>query len=557
MKHRPEAPALETPNRVTQAEQTARRLAFPPELQLDGPFPSSHAHKRMFSAANTPPPTNSADATPPPGLPRPRSSDTPIQQRSRSPSYPPYQIPPLPRLEQPAVPAAQRSPSQSSGLNRPRQALIGIETFTQVKDLVSLREKDITKRINLKNNVKNIVYQREYAEDAKDEFMKACASLMGLLSSALTDGEFGQRVQQAWNQVQDTAGHVRSEEKGLETSMKDWFELENKLAIKEEKVYHKLKDYFGGGAEDADEDEECFQTDLMGYLPPPSASSSSTTRSIAHQYYNQIGDINLLKEQAFNYDSEHRRQGYIREAQRRAGQVLELSDEEFYQQFLDTKANMFQKFLSMKEKMERLRESCELQGVDVRDPNLPAFLDHTFIIDRSLYDHSGPYHGGRARHDVSFHDIQADITRRTEQWASITRANRREDFLDLETWDALSEYTGQPTPSRRERQVEEAQPSDLVSSTSLADGSIVDGDWMSSTFVADHAIINDASKLRNGKRIEMFLGEAPQRRNSTPTLPTYKTQPPLRVGTLQSTPHKPMAASFRSYVQRKKPSVSQ
>jgi hypothetical protein len=535
MQHLPNDQTFE---RVTPASKQDHRLSFPPR-----------AFKRNPTAANAfPTPVATADTLQPPGIPPPTRPDVPAHRRPRSPSCPPIPTPPKlnahphppppppphPRLSQPDIPPT-RSISPNPGQGIAREVVVGSDTYLLVKDLVNLRGKDLDRRINLRNGVTNIGYQRDYADEAQENFMQACFSMMQVIPSTARNTAAGQKLEEAWKQVQDTSGIVRSQEIDLARTMNAWFDLDNTLAMREDTVYRKLDTLFRVGVpeHDDDDDEGYIETEHLGYIPAPSTSSSSTVRSIEHQYYNEVGEINLLKEKMFNFESEHRRQTFIREARRKTHQNVGPSDEGFDQQYLNDIEAMTRQFFLLKEKMEKLKEFCERQGIEVEDPNLPAFLDHSRRVGRSIHEQSGPHPGAKLKAVVSSRDTEADIARRTKIWAYNAALNKLVDLPEHETWDTLSEDNGPHTMAWADQQAE----GDLAF--------LQDNDLVSAELVADDSALNEEKTVPQTRISSVSQGDPPLRRYSTPALPTFDALAPLRRGVLQSTPQKMIASSLK------------
>ena len=529
MKHQPER--KHRSDRLPLRRKRTTRVGKQPPHGADGVHTSTHACKPISTSATAPLPiVRSADVAVPPKICPPGKPDVLPLLRPRSPSSPPFRLPPFPYPERPDV-AVERPGIPNGALNASRQALVGGDTVWQLKELVDLRGKDIGKRITLKTGVKDIVHQWQHAENTLDSFMKACSTLMATIPSEVMDTNPGRNLHEIWRQLKDIAEHVKIREMSLGTSLNDLFQLENKLATKEGKVYEKLHSIVGGGKSDAEDDGEYFETEHFTAMSAPSATSSTSSPSIAHIYYSHVGDMNLLKEEIFNFDSEHRRQEFIREAQSRAEQPVEPSDQVFFQNFLDGRAALVHQYISAKEKMEEIRDSCVRQGVKVQLPNLPPFLDHSFRIERSLRDYPGPYHEEKSRQDVSLRDERADNRHRIAHWVWYTRVNKSIHLPEKDTWDSLSENTGPHTVEWTDQLMENdlafSRYDQLVLPTSVTDD-------------------NEEARRPGKPGPEAFPGNAPPRRCSTPALPTYLVQLRLQESTMERTPEGLVHGSSRS-----------
>ena len=126
--------------------------------------------------------------------------------------------------------------------------VIGGDSTLLLKELVDLREKDIKRRIHVKNGVRGLEYQWQHATKTQDSFMMACATFMAAVSDRTIDSVQVQSMQEAWRQMQNLSGHIRSRETDLAKSLNDVFHLENRLYVKEHEFYQRLQGIAGTGA---------------------------------------------------------------------------------------------------------------------------------------------------------------------------------------------------------------------------------------------------------------------------------------------------------------------
>lgn len=237
---------------------------------------------------------------------------------------------------------------------------------------MDLRERDVTKRIYINNGLRDLKYKSIHTSKAQETFMQASDMLMASVAAGETDAKVIRRVEEAWIQLQDLTQNARSREKQLETAQNDLLNLENKLYMKEGEFYGRLR----GLTREALLSTHEAPTDDFTTLSTSSASSTSTA-SVAHDYYNRVGDLNLLRERLYNFDSEHSRQRIIRDAQRQDGQRPDPPNKVFLQQYFADRETLIHQYIEAKDDMETLRKSCERQGVEVQPPDLPPVLDHS------------------------------------------------------------------------------------------------------------------------------------------------------------------------------------
>jgi hypothetical protein len=521
----------------------------PPAIHRDS-LHSTHALSPISIATAVPsPPVKSADTAGHPVAVPPEHPDGPIPNNLGRPPFAPF--PPLePPRDEADVP---RSNQPDTVVDPERQAsmLLGWESVVQLKELVELREKDITKRINLKNGMRDIEFQWQHATKAQEGFMTACANMMSAFTNQTTDKAQLQSLHETWKQLQNLSGHIQSREMGFGMALNDLFQLENRLFLREEKFYERLQGIFGTGTfSDSDEEDYFGETDdFTTALSAPSSVSSATTRSVAHKYYSRVGDLNLLRERIFNVDSEHRRQKAMRDAQRVAGHRVQPPDKIFYKKFLDEKEAIVREYVLAKEKMEELMESCARQGVEVEPPNLPPFLDQSF---RDEQEHSGPGDAEEIKPDRSLR-LHRNSTghRRIQSWVQSIQADKPTE-LDLEqTWVALAETTGPHTLGWTDQQVENYLPFPIYSHLKPP------------TFEMKSPTKSGNPNNIPRTRAEMFEDEAPLRRYSTPScnelavsrrysapaLPTFTTYVRLRDGALDCLDEEVPNRSCKSYTQ--------
>jgi hypothetical protein len=440
-------------------------------------------------------------------------------------------FPPLfPSVDQPQNPDAS-----STSQNAPRDTFIGGESVVQLAELVTLRERDITRRINLKNGIRDIEYQWQHVSKGQDDFMMACSAMMTAFANRTMDSSQEQSLHDAWRQLQHLSGHVKSRELGLGTALNQLFQLENKLYVKEEKFYEKLQIIAGAVFSDSDDDDDFLDdTDDFTAVSAPSTTSSATTRSIAHKYYGRVGDIHLLRERIFNFESEHRRQKAIREAQRNAGHRVQPPDKIFYKKFLDEKKDMVEEYVQAKAKMEELKESCARQGVEVQPPDLPPFLDHIFRVDRSVPETGNDDEEEEVRPERSLRYLRnLENDSRVAHWVTGILMSKPTETTAKDNWETLSETTGPHVMT--DQQVEDylAYPIYTHLRPSPSEKTI--------------PIMKDKAE-KDVPIPERFPEEKPKRRYSVPDLSTFSLHVSLREGALDWMEDDHMGASSKSGV---------
>jgi hypothetical protein len=178
-------------------------------------------------------------------------------------------------------------------------------------------------------------------------------------------------------------------------------------------------------------------------------------------------------------------------------------------------------YVSRKKRVDEILADCVGQGVKVQEPNLPAFLDHSLRIERSLHDLSGR-HSVEQTHSLPIRDEKTEKYVRIVRWTHDVRLNKPFQHT-TETWASLSGTTKPPSQKWSHEQLENdlAFPHDnyMEPYISEPDDSVIDGERQSS---------------RRGVPLT-FEGEPPtnRRRYSAPVWPTFQSPIELEYGALE------------------------
>lgn len=401
--------------------------------------------------------------------------------------------------------------------------LIGGDTVLLLKEIVELREKDVARRIHINNGLRDLKYKSQHVAKAQEDFMKASEAYM--LANFSRSGEKNSihRLQLAWRNLQDLTNVAQSREKQLEETQKGLLDLENRLFMKENEFYARVR----GPTREALEAmaSSIVPTDDFTTLSTSSGSSASTV-SVAHRYYNKVGDLNLLRERLFNFDSEHRRVRIIRDVQRQEGQRLDPPNKIFSQLYFTQREAMIREYVTAKAVMEELRKACDHRGVKVQPPDLPPVLDNSHRVDDSinLYtDH--PVKDEYQRHISSLYG-HTDSHHRIVRWIREVQRSKHTDAIDSIFVDDDPSPIDNASPPLRAHQMQAWADPPVEDYPAL---SSYERMHASSTSDASTAETDTPARMEK-KRLaatrqnpSLFPGELPARRYSLPSLPSVST----------------------------------
>jgi hypothetical protein len=430
-------------------------------------------------------------------------------------------------LNPPIAGESAEDPRQNAGSiapTRPEGVFIGGDTVLLLQEIVELRERDVAKRIYINNGLRDLKYKTLHARKAQEDFMKACSILVDTVTGGTIVFREAERLQDAWNRLTGLTRDAKTRERQLEDAQSDLLGLENKLFMKEGEFYGRLR----GLTREPLVSTTDAPTDDFTTLSSSSASSTSTV-SVAHEYYNKVGDINLLKEHLFNFDSEHRRMKWIRDALRKEGQRLDPSSKVFEEQYFNQRKEMIRVYIKAKNEMEELMQSCARMGVEVAPPDLPAVLDNSQRVFTENEVEKG-FH----KH-VSNLDGHTHSQHRIELWVSeVQRSNHINPFKSSVKANeppierASPTHSGSEIPGWTIRPVEDYPA--LSSYNRLAPSTTSDFS------TAETEVPEGVEKRRlmmTRQNPNTFDGEAPSRRYSLPALPfTSALASQLSSGTL-------------------------
>jgi hypothetical protein len=343
------------------------------------------------------------------------------------------QSPHLP-IPDPSLPLPRHNvPNGSVVPTRQEAVLIGGDTVLLLKEIVELRERDVAKRIYINNGLRDLKYKSRHEAKAQEEFMRASGAHMAAVTARTADKTVVLRLQQAWTKLVELTSVAQSREKQLEDAQKDLLSLENRLFMKEGEFYEKVR-----GLTREALASDAAPTDDFTTLSTSSASSVSTV-SVAHKYYSKVGDINLMRERIFNFDSEHRRDRMIRDVQRKEGQRLDPPNRVFLLNYFAQREAMIRTYLSAKDNMEELRQSCDRQGVKVQPPDLPPVLDHSQrFVENPLHHYSEQPAKENFHHHLSNLYGHTDNQHRIVQWIRAVRRNSYVEPIESSVKDSAS-----------------------------------------------------------------------------------------------------------------------
>jgi hypothetical protein len=224
--------------------------------------------------------------------------------------------------------------------------------------------------------------------------------------------------------------------------------LDDDLTLMEKELYDQLAVPQGLGTLDLVSDG--YVEDLKGdsnFSSRTASSSSVVEPAIVRDYYDQLGDVNLIRERLFNFESEHSRQLNLREARKAAQKPVPQPDAMFFQEYFINRKILVREYSKGKEKVERLRQECQRQKHHVEEPNIAPFAERD-ALDRSIREYrlenQVPFQSMRNNFRINQVSLSHDSTLQILQWlVNIPKP-------DLPLSAAVIEYTAQPDGSDSE-----------------------------------------------------------------------------------------------------------
>lgn len=387
----------------------------------------------------------------------------------------------------------------------------------KLKEVVNLRDRVVEKRVNIGNAETELERQRQYTEKAQNRFMKASRAFMASIDDGSSRSENQKALKKNWQLLQQSSDLFKSRGKRLRSAQHELQEWENTLLLKEEELYEDyLKKFLGAMSSVSSEETETQNTSDFEAVSAKS-DSSDTMEPIVQQYYDRIGDVNILRERMYNFEGDHRRLTLMREAQRKEGLPIDPPEKEFYEIYFQEREYLARQYTSTKEDMYRLRSDCYIHGFHVEAPNLPPFLDQSYRIERSAAKkYSAPPFEGRFNPDVYLLFGHLDNKVRVARWISDVRQANQEVVVEMP--ESKLEAT-------RHAIIKPLAPRSPGETSSWTD--IEAEDYLRLPYYGQLQPSEADGLEKDGTELafEKIQGDPPKRRYSEPNLPSFPRRP--------------------------------
>ena len=254
-----------------------------------------------------------------------------------------------------------------------------------------VRNKAVGRRVGIQNQRQYHADQRKHVLQVLQEFQTLCTTFVASVDrstaspdvATLRDGL--KRVHEAHELLEDIDQDLQREETRVSA-------LDDDLRRLEKNFYDQLDTSRGFGhnelpASVSDGSHDDLQGDTSFSSHSGSSSADTLGPVIVRDYYDKIGDVNILRERLFNFESEHQRQVKIRELRKAARKPVKLSDAPFYRMYFKERKILVREYSKSKESVASLMIQCRHEGHDVEEMNIAPFaerdaLDRSFQISR-------------------------------------------------------------------------------------------------------------------------------------------------------------------------------
>jgi hypothetical protein len=387
----------------------------------------------------------------------------------------------------------------------------------KLKEVIYLRDKVVEKRVNIGNAETELERQRQYTKEAQNRFMKASRAFMASVDDIPSGSNNKEALRRDWELLQQSSNLFKSRGKRLRSAQHELQEWENQLLLKEGDLYEDyLKKFLGAmSSASSSEETETQHTDDFEAVSAQSGSSE-TMEPVVQQYYDRIGDVNILRERMYNFEGDHRRLVLLRDAQRQEGLGIDPPEKEFYEVYFQKREFLVREYASTKDEMYRLRSECQNQGFHVEDPNLPSFLDQSYRIERSIVKYSAPVREGRFNPDVYLLFGHLDNNVRVARWISDVRRATQDVSVDPPVVKVKATKHAEIKP------VAPKSPNETSSWTDVEVEDYIKLPYYGQLQPSE----GDALEKDETEQVfEKIQGDPPQRRYSEPNLPAFPRRP--------------------------------
>jgi hypothetical protein len=190
----------------------------------------------------------------------------------------------------------------------------------------------------------------------------------------------------------------------LDQEKEDLRRLDAKLLVSEERLYQGLES-IAPAICPTEVFSDTFIPASVLQAGQRSPASSSQEDEDEQQYYHIIGTINILKEKIFNLESDYRIEIRKQDSPAELRTHFQRSNTNIYASYAKRREDLVQEYFDAKGTMNDYAQRCRAKGINVEPPNLPPFLDQTFMDDPDFFIEP------KVRDHKALHQAQARILR--------------------------------------------------------------------------------------------------------------------------------------------------
>jgi hypothetical protein len=254
-------------------------------------------------------------------------------------------------------------------------------------EAVGLRDKMVDRRVAIQNERRHCSKQLQLALEKQTKFVDICAvntpedGLAQAFQSNIAP------ILSSLKEVQSSTGRLIVFLNALNEEEAKLCTLESDLEQRESQLYSQLVRAQNDGLAPAlpNGDGVALEDYAARSIQNQPSTPSIETIPVVREYYDRIGDLGLMEESLYNFESEHQRQTRLREEWRQEGRTVRPPDAAFFQEYFNKRRSRIQEYSAMKEDVERLKSKCVHQGHEVDDPQIHLMvevntLDHSYRI---------------------------------------------------------------------------------------------------------------------------------------------------------------------------------
>lgn len=186
-----------------------------------------------------------------------------------------------------------------------------------------------------------------------------------------------------WPKFASLARTIDNWQTRVEQETNNLFELEARLLSKEQELYKHLSCMNPGSVIEHSRTlvESHAASTESSNLP---ASSASTEDEDEDNYYEAIGQINLLRDRLFNLESSFL-QDRLRHGSGEKSVTPDILKDTLYEEYMVARQTIIEQYFEAKKLMEHSQRRCEEKKIDIEPPNLPPSIDLIFTAESTVF----------------------------------------------------------------------------------------------------------------------------------------------------------------------------